>query len=73
MKAFTVHDIFKIAQFTDAPCITLNLSRHYPFSEIIMHLDTYIQSKIPVDLTARSASSKSTYIIPLHILWVLKL
>jgi len=21
MKAFTVHDVFKIAQFTDAPCI----------------------------------------------------
>jgi iron only hydrogenase large subunit-like protein len=24
MKAFTVHDIFKIAQFTDAPCIIVN-------------------------------------------------
>jgi hypothetical protein len=25
MKAFTVHDAYKIAQFTDAPCITIKL------------------------------------------------
>jgi hypothetical protein len=24
MKAFTVHDIFKITKFTDAPCIIVN-------------------------------------------------
>ena len=24
MKAFTVHDVFKIARFTDAPCISLS-------------------------------------------------
>jgi len=24
MKAFTVHDVFKIARFTDAPCIMMN-------------------------------------------------
>jgi len=25
MKAFTVHDVFKIAQFTEAPCIAVYL------------------------------------------------
>jgi len=31
-----------------------------------MHLDIHTQNKIPVDLTARSASFNSTYVTPLH-------
>jgi len=34
MKAFTVHDVFKIAQFTDAPCITMKQQQQEVETEI---------------------------------------
>jgi hypothetical protein len=44
MKAFTLHDVFKIARFTDAPCI-MKKSAHLRAHVQLNRLYTYLRKR----------------------------